>query len=589
MAHTPGFDRLRRLFEVAQWAVNNDVAPEDAEAAFEQARIDRRTMMRGMAASAAVALLPTALLQGCASKPPVKKTEDPRLGAPKKTPADTKVAVIGGGIAGLHCGYRLKSAGFAATVYEAQNRTGGRMWTDREKFEGLLFEIGGELIDSTHKTMIALAKEFGIKLDDRWAYEPEGMIRETWFVGGKRVSNDVLLQQTIAIAPIMNEQLQAAESDPGAMKTYNEMSMKEWLEKFVPLEKYPELHQVMRVAFVGEYGLEADQQAALNLHYLFGIDSTEEFLIFGDSDERWHTHGGNDLITTALAEALGADHIKMGSKLVKAAGPAEGPFTLTFEGTGGSFEVVADRVVFALPFTLLRTIDLSGLALTDEKRRIINELGYGTNSKVMGEFSSRPWWTKHNESGLLTTDLPVQQGWDTTVGQEVESRGVWTNFLGGNQGMACGEGTAADWYGRIIGDLETLWPGSKEAWTGKAERMHWPTFAFSQGSYTCYRPGQWVFWSREGAREGNIHFCGEHCSLDFQGWMEGAAETGGLVAAQILDDFGVTKPVALVRAVGGQMLAGHACYHNESHPPTFQRRALRLAKTEVRLPAPLAG
>ena len=47
-----------------------------------------------------------------------------------------------------------------------------------------------------------------------------------------------------------------------------------------------------------------------------------------------------------------------------------------------------------------------------------------------------------------------------------------------------------------------------------------------QNGYTCYRPGQWSFWPLEGEREGSLHFCGEHTSPDFQGWMEGAAETG---------------------------------------------------------------
>lgn len=569
MAHSPGFDRLRRLFALGLWADERGLSAAEAAAAFETLVIDRRTMLRGVAATAALAVVPTGL-QGCASKPAVK----PDLTALGK-PGSTSVAVIGGGIAGLHCGHRLKVAGFDVTVYEAQQRTGGRMWTSRDKFENLTFEIGGELIDSNHATMIALAKEFGITLDDRWAAEPDGMTRETWFVGGKRIDNATLLQQTIAIAPVMSAQVQAAESDEAAMKTYNEMTMQAWLDQYVPVAMYPELHQTLAVAFVGEYGLEADQQSALNLHYLFGIDSTEEFLIFGDSDERWHTHGGNDLITTALASALGGA-VRTGSRLVKAAGPTAGPFALTFEGSDGAFTVTADRLVFALPFTLLRKVDLADLALSAEKRKIISEMGYGTNAKVMGEFSSRPWWTEHNESGLLTTDLGVQQGWDTTIGQDAGARGVWTNFLGGNQGMASGEGTAAEWFGGVLPDLETIWPGSKDAWTGNAERMHWPTFQWSQGSYTCYRPGQWEFWSREGVREQNVHFCGEHCSQDFQGWMEGGAETGALVAAEILDDFGVSHSPALSRLVEPKVVGGHACYHGDRERPAWKPRVRRL-------------
>ena len=49
-------------------------------------------------------------------------------------------------------------------------------------------------------------------------------------------------------------------------------------------------------------------------------------------------------------------------------------------------------------------------------------------------------------------------------------------------------------------------------------------------------------------REGNVHFCGEHTSVDFQGWMEGAAETGALVAAEILSDLDL-QPSAELEAL----------------------------------------
>ena len=65
------------------------------------------------------------------------------------------------------------------------------------------------------------------------------------------------------------------------------------------------------------------------------------------------------------------------------------------------------------------------------------------------------------------------------------------------------------------------------------------------GSYTCYRPGQWSYWQLEGEREGNVHFCGEHTSPDFQGWMEGAAETGAFVAAEVLNDLELPYPEPL--------------------------------------------
>jgi monoamine oxidase len=54
------------------------------------------------------------------------------------------------------------------------------------------------------------------------------------------------------------------------------------------------------------------------------------------------------------------------------------------------------------------------------------------------------------------------------------------------------------------------------------------------GSYAAYRVGQWeAFGGAEGEQEENVYFCGEHTSIDYQGYMNGAAETGRSVAEAI--------------------------------------------------------
>src|SRR4029077_17440216 len=70
----------------------------------------------------------------------------PRLAAPD---SGARVAVVGAGIAGLTCAYRLQRAGVRVRIYEAQERVGGRMFSGRGLFaDGQVVELGGELIDS---------------------------------------------------------------------------------------------------------------------------------------------------------------------------------------------------------------------------------------------------------------------------------------------------------------------------------------------------------------------------------------------------------------------------------------------------------
>jgi monoamine oxidase len=338
----------------------------------------------------------------------------------------------------------------------------------------------------------------------------------------------------------------------------------------VPPAQYPELHAILTAAYRGEFGLECEEQSALNLIYLIGSDDPDPFRIFGESDERYHIHGGNDALTRAIAVPI-LDRIEPRTRLTRARKRGE-RYVLECEREDGSkVEHTCDRVVFALPFTTLRKVDLDELDLSDDKRAMIDELGYGTNAKVMAAFKTRLWRTEHGSSGSVTTDLPVQQTWDTSIGQ-AGKHGILTNFLGGEQGLASGEGSAQEWIEGVLPDLEQIFAGiTSEYVADSAVRMHWPTQPHTLGSYACYRPGQWSFWATEGAREGKLHFCGEHTSPEFQGWMEGAAETGGRVAKEILDDLGLRLPKTLADVLDDDALLVSAALELP-----FPQRFLRL-------------
>lgn len=63
------------------------------------------------------------------------------------SPTAYPVLVIGGGISGLACSYRLQQAGIPVRMLEASNRAGGLIATKRE--DGFLFELGPQSFLST--------------------------------------------------------------------------------------------------------------------------------------------------------------------------------------------------------------------------------------------------------------------------------------------------------------------------------------------------------------------------------------------------------------------------------------------------------
>lgn len=475
-----------------------------------------------------------------------------------KRPGSERVAIVGCGIAGVHCAYRLMQSGVTATLYEASLRVGGRMFTAREDaYDGQVFELGGELIDSNHATLMALAEELDIQLDDRLA--DQSIQADVWFVAGEEVPEATIVEQFTELAPLFADAVAGAEADDDAFAELDTTPLAAWLEQNVPAADYPELHAVLDSAYRGEFGLETSEQSALNLLYLIDSEAPDPFRIFGDSDERYHARQGSDSFVTRLAERLPEGTIVLGTKLVALRGGDERGFTVVVQNakTKAQSELNYDHVVLAIPFSVLREVELD-VPLSDLKRQIVDELGYGTNAKVMGSYEKRVWREEHQKSGSITSDLALQQTWDSSIGQP-GSRGILTNFLGGQAGVEVGDRDPEQYYTGLLDELDAIFPGTKAAYlSGTARRMHWPSYEHTRGSYTCYKPGQWSFWEQEGLREGNLHFCGEHTSADFQGWMEGGAETGAFVAAEVLKDLGLEPSAELSRLLAEKLVVRQA-------------------------------
>src|SRR5512133_3252094 len=102
-----------------------------------------------------------------------------------------RVAVVGAGLAGLTCAYRLKQAGLTAQIYEASSRIGGRCWSSHD-FDPLVGEHGAELIDQGHTAMRQLVSELGFTLDNLLQGEPSGTEDFYWLNDGRYTQDQLL-------------------------------------------------------------------------------------------------------------------------------------------------------------------------------------------------------------------------------------------------------------------------------------------------------------------------------------------------------------------------------------------------------------
>jgi len=486
----------------------------------------------------------------------------PALGACGDNAGITRpIAIVGGGMAGLATAHFLSRVGVRAEVFEASMRTGGRMFTQRGLPGGQLVELGGELVDTDHVVIPMLAATFGLELDDLIA-DTTGLRQDIFHFDGAVIPEATIVAQFTPIAAKMQLAIAASEGeDPASVAEFERIDALSIPQYLAELGAEPLIKELLEVAYLEEYGLEVAEQSAWNLLFLIDSATPDPFRVFGDSDERFHLHQGNDALPNAIAARLG-DRIHVDHRLTAVTAVGDDGYDLVFTTSAGDTTFRAGHVIYALPFTKLREVDLDNAELSDEKREVIDELGYGTNAKLMMQFTDRHWETAHNSGGGVITDVgQLQTIWATSRGQP-GTQGILTNFVGGARGVAMGEGTAESQAQTVLPHIDTIFPGTAAKYVpGSAIRQHWPSYEFTKGSYGCYRVGQWRFFGTEGVREGNQHFCGEHCSEDFQGYMEGAAETGALVAAEVLDDLGKRHPAELAGLVEMVAARPRASYH----------------------------
>jgi monoamine oxidase len=312
--------------------------------------------------------------------------------------------------------------------------------------------------------------------------------------------------------------------------------MRAWMDRHVPGGSGSLLGRAMDVGLTGFWGIDPDDTSAITL-----VDTYITPYPGGAADERYHVRGGNDQVPSLLAERLSLGSVHLATPLRAVVERADGTLALTFDGV--SDDVVADVVVLTLPFTTLREVDLSRLDLSRKRRRSIQELGMGTNAKVLVPFDrrltelttprGRPW------NGYFLTDEPQGESWDSSLAQAGPA-GLLTIFTGGVRGASYPatepHGPApASVVDEALGFLDAWLPGAAGAYAGGAWLDSWVDDPWVRGSYAAFLPGQWTSYvGYLGRPSGNVHFAGEHTSTYSQGYLNGGVESGLRAAREVL-------------------------------------------------------
>jgi monoamine oxidase len=549
MARTPLLSRFQALFDDFEEAERSGRSVESVQVE-RHMRLTRRDFLKVTGATVGAAALAGPISAWAATTRP--------------SGTQGRIAIIGGGIAGLNAALTLQDAGITSTVYEASGRVGGRMHSDTTSWlNGQTSEHCGELIDSKHKTILGLANRFNVPHVDLRAAEPVQSTETDYFFGGYYTT----AQENADFNPVWNAVKKDLNSAPfptlynnftTAGQALDNMSLYNWIETRVPGGHTSRMGQLLDVAYNIEYGNVTSEQSSLNLVYLLGFQPMPgNFRIFGASDERYHLAGGNERLPQAIAAALSPGAVQLNTALAGIVHNSDNTYTVTLKSGSTTATKVFDRVVMAIPFSVLRTILGSSnsayraAGFTSLKQTAITQLGYGKNCKLQLQFNSR-YWNSPGPWGIGTgatySDTGYQNTWDVTRAQD-GTTGILVDYTGGGVPLASFTGDPTDpkvvnqFAKTFLTQLEPVFPGITKQWNGRATLDVPLTNPFLLGSYSYWKVGQYTSFSGyEGARQpdpvaGKCHFAGEHCSLNFQGFMEGGAAEGARAANEILSDY----------------------------------------------------
>lgn len=423
---------------------------------------------------------------------------------PAKPLADVDAIVIGAGVAGLAAAAQLKQAGAEVLILEAQNRIGGRIFT--EQYQGLAVEIGAAWVHKPKGNPITkLARKAGGKFyltsDDSVMY---------FDVTGNRISDSKIshaekkFNRWLAKASNYAEKKNKDISLEKALKGTNRAALQSPLTKF----------------FLSAY-----------LEFDFGSDISQMSAWYYNEDKEF---AGEDIILTNGYSTLtnylsrGLD-IRLNNYVKKIEYGSDGVAVTTNKGI---YEAYA--AVVTVPLGVLKKQQIKfDPPLPKKKRKAIRKLGMGNVNKVFLIFDKPFWPVKTQYFGYMAN---TKGKYNYFVNCRTFSKvNALVTFAFGAFADKIEKQSNAQIQADVMTNLRAMF-GSKAKDPKKIIVTRWRKDRFAHGAYSYNAVGaKRKDFTQIGKPVGKaLYFAGEHTSADYAGSVHGAYMSGIRAAKEAL-------------------------------------------------------
>ncbi|MEP6704909.1 MAG: NAD(P)/FAD-dependent oxidoreductase [Acidobacteriota bacterium] len=417
-----------------------------------------------------------------------------------------KCVIIGAGFAGLAAGYKLKSAGWNVTVLEARDRIGGRVFSHKFVGTDLVCELGAEWVGESHERIKKHCHDFNIPLQ-------------------KHQFDDYLLRDGKVSRP------GEWGFSPTAKAAFEKLIA--GYEKLTPLaktrlDKYDWWTYLEKIGFTNDDLLLRDLMDSTDfgesIRQVSAFAALAEYAESSPKNEMdYKMTGGNSRLAVELAKKIGIANILTGT-LVTDVVQRRGMVTVrTADGT-----YAADAVVCTAPINSLLKIKFDP-PLPPSQREAAEQLIYARICKNSVLYSERFW---KDENFSMVSDVTSHYYFHSTQSQPGPA-GILTSYAIGEKADVLASQSDVRRARIITNDLVDFNRAAPKLARG-IKSYAWQRDVFTDGAYALYRPGQWFGIRPILARpHGKVLFAGEHLA-DWQGFMEGAIETGEAAAQSLM-------------------------------------------------------